>query len=272
MIADGTTQTPRQRTWRKPPAIKSPWLRWALLIAVVAYLIAAGSTIGVDLDRIARGIGRGVEMLAAFIRPDFMSRGPQIFNGVLESVTMTIAGTILAVLLSIPISLGAARNISPLPIYLVCRSILMVLRSLHVVILALLFVIMFGFGPLAGVLTLIFNGIGFLGKLLAEGIETVNRRPVEAIRSTGASWPQVVYYAVWPQIAPRFTGLAIYRADQAFRESTVIGLVGAGGIGAVLDTALGRYDFNTAAAILIVIIVIVLAGEYTSGAIRRRLA
>lgn len=260
-----------EKRWSKPPQIKSRWLRWSLYITIPIYLIAAGSTIGIDFGRIARGIGRGLDMLVAFLQPDFTSRGPQILGGVLESLTMTVVGTILAILLSIPISLGAARNISPLPIYLVCRSILMVLRSLHVVILALLFVIMFGFGPLAGVLTLVFNGIGFLGKLLAEGIETIRRKPLEAVRSTGGSWGHVVLYGVWPQIAPRFLGLTIYRADQAFRESTVIGLVGAGGIGAVLETALSRYDYNTSAAILLVIIAIVVAGEYVSSHLRQRL-
>jgi phosphonate transport system permease protein len=134
-----------------------------------------------------------------------------------------------------------------------------------------MFVIMFGFGPFAGLLTLIVNTVGFLGKLGAEDIENINPETLEAIKSTGASWPQQILYGVWPQIATRFAGLVIYRADQSFRQSTVIGLVGAGGIGAVLETAMGRYDYNTAGAILLVIIVLVLLGEYGSSAFRRRL-
>ena len=130
---------------------------------------------------------------------------------------------------------------------------------------------MFGFGPFAGVLTMIINSIGFIGKLLSEDIENINEETLEAIRATGASWPQLIIFGVWPQISSRFIGLSIYRADMTFRQSTVIGLVGAGGIGAVLNTAMGRYDFNTAAAILIVIIILVLIGEYVSSAIRRRL-
>ena len=147
----------------------------------------------------------------------------------------------------------------------------MLIRSMHVVILGIIFVIMFGYGPLAGVLTLIVNGVGFIGKLLAEDIENIQEEQLEAIRATGASWPKIVTYAVWPQVATRFIGLSIYRADISFRQSTIIGIVGAGGIGAVLDTAMGRYGFNTAGAILLVIIIMVLITEYVSSAIRRRI-
>lgn len=260
-----------KKTWSRPRFIEPTWLRWTVYIGIVAYLVFASRSITIDVPRIIRGLDYGKSLIAAFLQPDFVSRGPQIITGVLESVTMMVAGTLLGLLFTIPISLGAARNISPMPVYLVCRGILMVLRSLHVVILAIFFVVMFGFGPFAGMLTVIFNGVGFLGKLLAESIETINRRTLEAVRSTGASWLQVVAFAVWPQIAARFAGLAIYRADQGFRESTVIGLVGAGGVGAVLNTAMGRYDYNTAAAILIVIVVLVMLGEYASGGIRGRL-
>lgn len=260
-----------KQTWSRPRFIEPTWLRWTVYIGIAAYFIFAGRSVNIDIARIIRGMEYGKSLVTAFLQPDFVSRGPQIVTGVMESVTMMIAGTLLGLLFTIPISLGAARNISPLPIYLVCRGILMVFRSLHVVILAIFFVVMFGFGPFAGVLTVIVNGVGFLGKLLAESIETINRRTLEAVRSTGATWLQVVAFAVWPQIAARFAGLAIYRADQGFRESTVIGLVGAGGVGAVLSTAMGRYDYNTAAAILIVIVALVMLGEYASGAIRRRL-
>ncbi|MBD3896463.1 phosphonate ABC transporter, permease protein PhnE [Halomonas sp. ML-15] len=263
--------TYKLKTWSKPPLIRAAWLRWLVLVGTLVYLFAAGRTIEVNFSRISRGLDHGVAMVSAFLQPDFTSRGSHIVVGVLESLTMTVVGTIVGIIIAVPISLGAARNISPLPIYMFCRFFLMVLRSLHVVILALLFVIMFGFGPFAGVLTIIFNGVGFIGKLLAEGIENINKKSLEAVRASGASWPQVVIYGVWPQIAARFTGLSIYRADQAFRESTVIGLVGAGGVGAVLNTALGRYDYNTGAAILIVIIVMVLIGEYVSSSLRGRL-
>ncbi len=130
---------------------------------------------------------------------------------------------------------------------------------------------MVGFGPFAGFLTLSFATIGFLAKLLAEDIEDIDAGQAEAIRATGASWLQLVNYAVQPQVMPRLIGLSMYRIDINFRESAVVGIVGAGGIGATLNTALNRYEYDTAAAILIIIIVIVMFAEYSSSVIRKRI-
>lgn len=257
--------------WKKPPKIKSPVLRILVILGILAYTAYALHSFEINPERISYGMTRVGKMFGAFFRPDFISRKSYIIQGVFESVAMTIVATAFGVVLSIPLMLGGAKNISPRPIYLLSRLLLVVFRSLHVVILAIMFVIMFGFGPFAGLLTLVINTVGFLGKLGSEDIETISSETLEAIRSTGASWWQQVVYGVWPQISTRFTGLIIYRADQSFRQSTVIGLVGAGGIGAVLETAMGRYDYNTAGAILAVIIVLVLIGEYASSAIRRRL-
>lgn len=259
------------KLWSKPPMIQSPFLRALLIILIVGYTGYAIQSFEINAERIAYGLSRAGQMFGGFLRPDFAARKNYIIQGVLESMAMTVVATALGVLFSLPLCLGAARNIVPKPVYTISRLLLVIFRSLHVVILAILFVIMFGFGPFAGVLTLIVNTVGFLGKLVAEDIENINEETLEAIRSTGASWPQLILYGVWPQIATRFTGLVIYRADQSFRQSTVIGLVGAGGIGAVLETAMGRYDYNTAGAILLVIIILVLMGEYASSAIRRRL-
>ena len=130
-------------------------------------------------------------------------------------------------------------------------------------------VAIFGFGPLAGFITLSFATIGFLAKLLAEDIEAMDKSQAEAVKATGASWLQWVNYAVQPQVMPRLIGLSVYRLDINFRESAVLGLVGAGGIGATLNTAFDRYEFDTAAAIIITIIVIVMILEYSSSIIRR---
>ena len=128
----------------------------------------------------------------------------------------------------------------------------------------------FGFGPLAGFLTLSFATIGFLSKLLAEDIESMDRVQAEAINASGAKWTQWINYGVQPQVMPRLIGLSMYRLDINFRESAILGLVGAGGIGATLNTAFDRYEYDTAAAILLVIIVIVMSLEYLSGMVRSR--
>ena len=190
-------------------------------------------------------------------------------QGLIESLTMTVTSTIVGIILSVPFGIGAARNIAPAPVYAFCRAVIAVSRSLQEVIIAILLVAMFGFGPFAGFLTLSFATIGFLAKLLAEDIEDIDETQVEAIRATGAGWWQVLNYAVQPQVMPRLIGLSLYRLDINFRESAVIGIVGAGGIGATLNTAIDRYEFDTAGAILIVIILIVMLAEYSSSYVRK---
>lgn len=256
--------------WRKPPLIRRAWLRWALLAGFAAYLVAAYMTIDVNWARVYEGLERGKQFVLAFVSPDFTARAGDIRDGMLESIIITVASTVVGIAISVPIALGAARNVAPLPVYLVCRAIIAISRALQEIIVAILLVAIFGFGPLAGFLTLSFATIGFLSKLLAEDIESMDRSQAEAIRATGARWMQWINYGVQPQVMPRLIGLSMYRLDINFRESAILGLVGAGGIGATLNTAFDRYEYDTAAAILILIIVIVMALEYLSGIIRAR--
>jgi phosphonate transport system permease protein len=256
--------------WKKPAFITSPVLRWTLIIGGLIYLIAAIYSIDVNWSRVVRGLERGWQFIVAFAHPDFASRAGDIRVGLTESAVMTITSTVVGIAISIPIGLGAARNISILPIYLVCRSIVALSRALNEIVVAILLVAIFGFGPLAGFLTLSFATIGFLSKLLAEEIENMDKVQAEAVRSTGASWLQRYVFGIHPQVVPRLIGLSIYRLDINFRESAVLGIVGAGGIGATLNTAFDRYEFDTAAAILLVIIATVMVLEYLSGIIRAR--
>lgn len=260
-----------QRVWQRPRWIKQPWLRVVTAMVVLVYLYLAISTIEVNWGRVSMGLQRSAALFADFLRPTFAARWGDIQQGVLESLTMALTSTVLGVVLALPVAFGAAANIAPKPVYLLFRAVISVLRSFQEVIIAILFVVMFGFGPLAGMLTLSTASIGFLAKLLAEEIESLDAKQLEAIRATGASWPQIMLYAVWPQIKPRFVGLSMYRFDINFRESAVIGVVGAGGIGATLTTAFDRYEFSLAAAVLIVIIGIVLVTEVASGVVRRRI-
>lgn len=260
----------RGKQWRKRPAIANPFVRYGSVLLVLLYLYAALSSVGVDWARVARGAARVQVLFAGFLQPDFSSRWNAIQIGILESLTMTLVATVLGVILSVPFAFGAARNIAPTPVYLFCRGVIALSRSFQEIVIAIFFVVMVGFGPLAGALTLAFATIGFLGKLLAEDIEDMDPRPLEAIRATGAGWLQAMAYGVVPQVAPRFVGLSVYRLDINFRESSVIGIVGAGGIGAALNTSISRYEYDTTAAILIVIVGLVLLAEYASGIIRRR--
>jgi phosphonate transport system permease protein len=258
------------KPWKKQPFIKRPWLRWLLIAGFSAYLLAAYMTIDINWMRVYEGLERGKQFVLAFTSPNFTSRSSDIYAGMLESIIMTVAASVVGIAISIPIALGAARNVAPLPIYLICRSIIAISRALQEIIVAILLVAIFGFGPLAGFFTLSFATIGFLSKLLAEDIESMDRVQAEAIKASGARWTQWINYGVQPQVMPRLIGLSMYRIDINFRESAILGLVGAGGIGATLNTAFDRYEYDTAAAILILIIVIVMALEYLSSIIRAR--
>ncbi|MEG3080106.1 phosphonate ABC transporter, permease protein PhnE [Halomonas sp. 5021] len=262
-------QAAHRGEWRRLPLIASPRLRWGIVLGVGVYLVLALASVEVDWERVAEGAGRAVNFLGAFMQPDFVSRYDDIVAGLLESLTMTLTSTVIGVLLAIPVGLGGARNIAPLPIYTVCRAIIAVSRTFQEVIIAILFVVMFGFGPFAGMITLAFATIGFMAKLLAEDIEDLDWRQVEAVRATGANWWQTMNHAIQPQVMPRLIGLSMYRLDINFRESSVIGIVGAGGIGATLNTSLSRYEYDTSAAILLIIIAIVLLCEYASSHVRR---
>jgi phosphonate transport system permease protein len=265
----GIARNSPSRTWNRPPSIKSPLVRWSLFVAVGVYLALALGTMEINWGRVWEGLPRGRQFVAAFFPADFTSRWTEIIDGILESIWMTVTSTVIGILLSVPIGVGAARNIAPAPIYYSCRAILAVSRSFQEIILAIFLVKLFGFGPFAGFLTLSVATIGFYGKLLAEDIEDMDPGQAEAVRATGASWLQWIDYAVRPQVMPRMIGLGLYRLDINFRESAVVGIVGGGGIGATLNTAFDRYEFDSAAAILLVIIAIVMVAEYSSGYLRR---
>jgi len=238
-------------------------------VGIVIYLLLAISTLEIDWLRVWEGLDRGWRFVEGFLTPDFTSRWRDISEGLVESLTMTVTSTVVGIALSIPFGVGAAGNIAPAPVYFVCRAVIAVSRSLQEVIIAIFFVAMFGFGPFAGFVTLAFATIGFLAKLLAEAIEEIDMAQVEAVRASGGSWLQVVNYAVEPQVTPRLIGLSLYRLDINFRESAVIGIVGAGGIGATLNTAIDRYEYDSAGAILLIIIAIVMLAEYLSGHVRK---
>lgn len=258
-------------TWRKPPFIANAWVRRGLFAGVLAYLALALSSLEVNWARLAEGLERGWRFVVAFTQPDFGSRWGDIVLGFQESLTMTVTSTALGVLLSVPVAVGAARNLAPPAVYLLCRGFITASRTLNEIIVAIFLVAMFGFGPFAGFLTLTFATIGFMAKLMAEDIEEIDASQIEALRATGAGYVQILDFAVLSQVLPRLVGLSLYRLDINFRESAVIGIVGAGGIGATLNTAMDRYEFDTAAAVILVIIAIVMLAEYASGWLRKHI-
>lgn len=263
-------ETATPRTWRKPPFIANPLVRYGLLVVLAAYLVWALGTLPFNWERIGEGLPRAARIFGGGFPPS-LSRFDLLLTGFTESLQIAILATLLGVLLSVPFAVMAARNVAPLPIYLLGRAVIIVSRSFHPVIVAILFVAAVGFGPLAGILTLTLYSIGFVGKLLAEEIEEIDWGQVEAMRSTGAGYLATLFYAVFPQILPRQVGLSMYQLDSNLRASAVVGIVGAGGIGSTLMNAFGRYDYDFAFAILLVIIAVILASEGVSGWVRKKI-
>lgn len=202
--------------------------------------------------------------------------GNEVLKGALATVSMAFLATGLAVLFAVPVSFLAARNLmsgNPVTyaIYLVVRTLLNILRSIESLIIAIVFVVIVGLGPFAGMLALALHSIAALGKLYSEVIEGIDPGPIEAVRATGANWMQVVRYAVIPQIIPPFTAFTIYRWDINVRSATVIGLVGGGGIGFLLIELIRVNNMRGVSAVFIAIAVIVIALDYVSAKVRERL-
>jgi phosphonate transport system permease protein len=202
--------------------------------------------------------------------------GGFVLKGMLETVTMALMATFLAILLAIPISFLAARNLmgsNPVTfvIYVIVRTILNIVRSIEALIVAIVFVVITGLGPFAGVLALAFHSVAALAKLYSEVIEGIDPGPIEAIRATGANWVQVVRYGVIPQIIPQFTSFTINRWDINVRSATVIGMVGGGGIGLYLIQWIQLNELRAVGAAFIAIAVVVILLDFISAKVRERL-
>jgi phosphonate transport system permease protein len=210
------------------------------------------------------------DLLAAFAHPD-LGDMPDYIAQMWLTVQMALWGTFIAVLIAIPLGLAAARNISPVWVQQPVRRLLDILRSLPELIIGLAFIVTVGLGPLTGVLALAINTGGVLGKLFSEAVETVAPGPIEGVRATGAAPLQEIVWGVVPQVAPLWTSYALYRFESNARSATVLGFIGAGGIGQLLFSAMQAFQFSQVAAMVLVIVVAVTLIDLLSQAMRSRL-
>jgi phosphonate transport system permease protein len=187
------------------------------------------------------------------------------------TVQMALWGTFLALVIAIPFGLACARNISPVWLQQPMRLLMNLLRSAPDLVIGVLFIVAVGVGPLAGVMALALNTGGVLAKLFSEAVEAIDPRPVEGVRATGASQLQEIVWGVIPQVAPLWTSYALYRFESNARSATVLGLIGAGGIGQLLFQYLQSFNFSAVSSISIVIVVAVSLIDILSQAMRRRL-
>jgi phosphonate transport system permease protein len=192
-----------------------------------------------------------------------------VIGATLETVQMAFAGTFLALLAAFPLGLLAARNMTPHPyIYYVVRGALNLVRTIPDLALGLLFVAAVGLGAFAGTLALAIHTATVLGKLLSESAENIDEGVVEALRTTGAGYPQIVSFAVVPQILPDLISLTLYRLETNIRAASVLGLIGAGGIGYLMNSSFRTFQYQEAAAIVLVLIVLVMLVDYLSSRLR----
>ena len=240
----------------------------AVLVAAVA--VAASwrfmDTVIVNADTIPREV---TDLLTRMYPPDVSYAGV-IVGPLIETIHIAALGTAGALVLSIPVALLAAENTTPNAVtYWLGKVIVTVSRSVNTIIWALLFVVMFGTGPLAGAVAIAFRSVGFLGKLLGEEIEEIDFGQVQAVRAAGASPAQTLLYGVLPQVKPALVGLSVYRWEINIRDSTVLGFVGAGGIGVQLFRAVNAFAWQSVATVLIVILGVVVLSEGLSAYTRR---
>jgi phosphonate transport system permease protein len=192
-----------------------------------------------------------------------------IVGATLETVQMALAGTFVALLFAFPIGFLAARNTTPHPaLYYGVRTVLNFLRTIPDLALGLLFVAAVGLGAFAGTLALAIHTATVLGKLLSESIENIDEGVVEAIRATGAAYPQILSFAVLPQILPDLISFTLYRLETNIRAASVLGLIGAGGIGYLMNTSFRTFQYQEAAAIVLILITLVMLVDYLSSRLR----
>jgi phosphonate transport system permease protein len=266
-----TTLAAHERVWtRFTPAERLA--RFALYLFVVAAVVLSLQTIDVIPEFLADAPEQIADLFRRMWSVDVRHYRRAIHDALIETLHIASLGTILTLIFAVPVGLLAARNISPSrPLNLLAQFILVASRSVNSLVWALLFVAMVGPGALAGTLAIAFRSIGLVGKLLAEALEETNRGSIEALRAVGAPPLSILLKGYWPQVQPAFWSIVLFRWDINVRESAVLGLVGAGGIGIALDDALNFFLWDRVAMILLTIFAVVIAAEVVVTHIRKRI-
>lgn len=252
----------------KRQAFKTDWGFRALSAFVLAYVVYAASRFELTGERFLMGLDNGAAFLARLF-PPVIAQPESLIKGLGESLEIAVLATALGLLIALPVGLCAARNLMPAAVSWAARGVIAACRSLHPVIVAIIFVKAVGFGAMAGILALMVASVGFVSKLFAEAIEEISLKQVEAIRATGAPFFSVLVYGVLPQVFARFMGFATYQLDSNLRNSTMVGIVGAGGIGGTLFAAFQRFDYDFVCAIVLCIIGMIMAGEVLAQLLRK---
>jgi phosphonate transport system permease protein len=261
---------PAAREWRRfTPAQRLA--RFSVHLAIVAAVVASVRSVEVIPEFLADAPEQVVDLLTRMWPPDFAHYPDEVHAALMETIHIASLGTLLALVLALPVGVLAAHNLVPFtPVNLAAKLVLVSSRSVNSLVWALLFVGIFGPGALAGTLAIAFRSIGFVGKLFGEALEEAQKGPIEALAAAGAPWSSRLTFGYWPQVKPAFWSIALFRWDINVRESAVLGLVGAGGIGMALDSALNLFQWPRVAVILLAIMAVVVIAEVVVTHVRRR--
>ena len=246
--------------------------RFAIYLTMVAAIVASARTIEIIPEFLYDAPAQMKDLLVR-MWPIAWSHYPKgVHAALMETIHIATLGTILAVAMALPVGVLAAGNVVRWRgANYVAKLILVTSRSVNSLVWALLFVAVFGPGALAGTLAIAFRSIGFVGKLFGEALEEANRGPIEALEAAGAPWRSRFSWGYWPQVEPAFWSIVLFRWDINVRESAVLGLVGAGGIGMALDTAMNLFQWDRVAMVLFSIFAVVVIAEVAVTQIRKRI-
>jgi len=259
------------RTWRRFTP-RQRLARFSVYLTLVVAIVLSARTVEV-IPEFLYDAPEQMRDLLERMWPISWSHYPKgVHDALVETLHIATLGTLFALVMALPVGLMAANNVVPnrLVNYL-AKLVLVSSRSVNSLVWALLFVAVFGPGALAGTLAIAFRSVGFVGKLFGEALEESNRGTIEALEATGAPWSSRLAWGYWPQVKPAFWSIALFRWDINVRESAVLGLVGAGGIGMALDTALNLFQWDRVAMVLFSIFSVVVVAEIIVTQIRRKI-
>ena len=221
-----------------------------------------------DLEVLASSGPRFAEFFERLVPPDW-SVTDLVIRSTIETLMIALAGTTLAVIVSLPIGFLAATNVTPIWVAAPIKTILGAIRAIPLIVVAVIFVTAVGLGPFPGALAIAFHSVGMLGKFYAEEFESANQGVIDAIRGTGAGWLQTIRYGLFSQSVPQVVAFTVYRFEMNFRDATVLGLVGAGGIGYYIRAYVGSFQYERVAVLLIIIALVVFALDQTTYWVRK---
>ena len=249
---------------------RGEWTGFLFTVVVGCLVVWAWIDIGVDVSRLSSSGARIAAFFGRMFPPD-LSVFPTVLKASIETFHIALLGTVASIILSVVLGALAAETVTPPVIHLPIKWCLAAIRAIPLILVAMLMVSAVGLGPLPGVLAIAFHSTGMLAKFFAEAIESVAPGPLEALDSSGATWSQKMRFGAWPQIAPDLVRDTLFRFELNIRESLVLGLVGAGGIGFYIQTYVRAFQYDKAATLTIVVVVFVVLIEFVNHFIRASL-